>query len=62
MHFYDMKIYIFFHKKLPIRYLFSNREYAMLRLAYENVAKKSRIMMLLISALLIVPVTQENSY
>ena len=27
-----------------------NREYAMLRLADENVAKKSRIMMLLISA------------
>ena len=28
----------------------TNREYAMLRLADENVAKKSRIMMLLISA------------
>ena len=33
----------------------------MLRLADENVAKKSRIMMLLISALFVEPVTQENS-
>ena len=41
--------------------LLINREYAMLRLADENVAKKSRIMMLLISPWLDEPVTQENS-